>query len=430
MLFSYNNTMKLMKFSSKLMHKASCHVWHFCQDFKLLNKSGNYLLALSGGVDSIFLLNLFVFYRNTNKINSLRCIHINHQTREGQKQEEHFVTDLCKQFNVELIVKKLEFKNQKNFELNARNQRYELFQENLKDDEKLILGHHIDDSFEWSLMQSFRSSNLKKSIGIPVRNGKIIRPLMCLTKSQIYKIAKFENIAWKEDPTNQEVDYERNYVRKMIIPNIARKYPKYLKHYVYRSLQKIKSIKSNEHSILMKKSKNGIRLIYSDIKSLSRELVKSLIFEISTKNRGTIEKQLDKLFEAIRNNKNGPITFSGGVQIYLDYKYLLITNNELLTARSITFGEYKKMDYQSFRNIITKQFKDGLFEGPPVVRLKKERFFGKDLVSKKEIRHFWKFETDETCVYESAMRLLEKWSTKKSLQNKSLKLSLISEIDS
>lgn len=417
--------MKLMKFSSKLMHRASVHVWQFMSKYKLQSETEEYLLALSGGVDSIFLFHLFVNYKSCKKIKNFRCLHVNHQTRDSQIEEENFVRALCDKYDIDLIVEYGNFQNQQNFESSAREQRYKFFNKHLMKNEKLILGHHIDDSFEWSLMQSFRSANWKKTIGIPVRNGKIIRPLMCLTKKHIYRIANFETLKWKEDPTNELLSYERNYLRNIVIPLIAKKYPKYLKHYVYQSLQKIQlNEKRSMYSIQLNKMQEGIRLIYEDISKINREFIKNLIFELSASNRGSIEKQLDKLFEAIKNNKYGPISFSGGVFVYLDFKFLFLTNQKIQPEKRLTFNQFELLDCSQFKILLKAKIANSHQFRPPIVKVKREQFFGKDLVSKKEIPNFWSFDQNNTCVYESALRFLDKWSSKKSLKNRKLYVSL------
>jgi tRNA(Ile)-lysidine synthase len=104
----------------------------------------------------------------------------------------------------------------------------------LDGEEKIVLAHHIDDSFEWTLLQSLRSSNIEGLVGIPLLNGKVIRPFMCVTKAQIGKFVQAFDLPFIEDPTNESLKYERNYIRNEVIPAFSDRYKQYLKHYVYR----------------------------------------------------------------------------------------------------------------------------------------------------------------------------------------------------
>ena len=98
------------------------------------------------------------------------------------------ITPWCQVTINETDVHKLTPLPSQNFELKARLERYKIFSK--YQDSLIVLGHHIDDSFEWSLMQKMKSSRLESTIGIPLYNKNYIRPLMCVTKKQIRRYAK------------------------------------------------------------------------------------------------------------------------------------------------------------------------------------------------------------------------------------------------
>ena len=99
--------MKSMDFSSILGRRSIKHVWSFMSSHKLVSSSGNYLLALSGGIDSVFMLRLFGQFKQNELIHDFKAIHIHHNTRGTQDLEQNFVTKLCGDLNIELIVKKI-----------------------------------------------------------------------------------------------------------------------------------------------------------------------------------------------------------------------------------------------------------------------------------------------------------------------------------
>src|SRR5699024_2650660 len=111
----------------------------------------------------------------------------------------------------------------------ARKMRYQFFLEQMQEQEAdyLALGHHADDQIETMLMEMVRTADSSSLSGIPVRrtfgNGLLIRPLLCVTKSEIESYCTVNNIIPKIDPSNKETTYTRNYYRKYIVPLLKEK---------------------------------------------------------------------------------------------------------------------------------------------------------------------------------------------------------------
>lgn len=274
----------------------------------------SFVIGVSGGVDSMVLLFLM------KKLNyNLSAVHINHNTRKIEnKKEENLVIDFCQKEGIKLDI--FDYKPRKgNFEKNARDFRYGIFKSYNK---KILTAHHIDDSFEWHLMQKFKSGS-DNNLGIPVRNGNIFRPLMSLTKKQIYYIAKKYSIPYLEDSSNNSLDYERNYVRNMIVPSIAKKYPNYLKNYVNQmnNLAKERRIHISSISITENKKEKELPIMsnYKDIENLIR-------FN-SNKPRGKISNNLNAMLKAINSGKrNFTMNFSGNVNLRVEKDLIKIVD--------------------------------------------------------------------------------------------------------
>lgn len=429
--------MKSKDFSSILGRRSIKHVWSFMSSHQLVSSSGNYLLALSGGIDSVFMFHLFKQFKLLGLINDFRAIHIHHNTRGTQDLEQEFVAKLCNDLKVELIVKKIDWsKNSKsNFEHMARLKRYAEFFKELSKGSLLVLGHHIDDSFEWSLLQKFKSGSLKSGIGIPVRNKKIVRPLMCLTKKQIQNLCKLESINYIQDPTNDNNNFERNYLRNQIIPLIAQKHPKYLKNYVYRSSELARKLDLyiNDYPgdfFSYKASKDSFVVINykldNDFEGFRHEF-RTIIHALSKSTRGSLNSQIDSLITAVKNQKSGPIKFSGGVQAYLDRNYILFTSDNVKSKEIELYeDDMKYMSLEKFRKKLYKKYKKKNPSSPLLVVVKREPYFGKDLVTRKKIGEFCtNSEKNQGLVFDSAMSLLTKWSSKKGLKGRQLKLKII-----
>lgn len=332
----------------------------FNERYNLIGKNDKLLIAVSGGIDSIALLFCMIEFRRFGYFNRMRVIHINHNSRSGQDEEEFFVRNFCRGLGIKFLTKTLSgFEVQANFENRAREKRYEAFYEFAEEGEKIVLAHHIDDSFEWTMLQSLRSASIEGLIGIPVKNGRIVRPFMCVTKQQIYKFAEYFDLPFIEDPTNESIKYERNFIRHQVIPAFSDRYRKYLKHYVYRHNEVARRLGLH----LIEKNKSSFNIVYSDksvlIYNLSPKLdtsgIESLIIKglrhLNPNSRGVVSEQLKKLAIALKNNKVGPLLFSGGIYAYLDYNQVLLTELEdNLTELTDLFLKPKKMSFDRFLN--------------------------------------------------------------------------------
>lgn len=299
----------------------------------------NIAVALSTGADSMALLYLLHKLKGQNLYLELRAIHINHGTRpEENALEEKLAEDFCRKLGLTLTVVHLKLDiDQKNFEGEARRLRYRALFKDLRQDELLFLGHHIDDSFEWSLMQRGRSSELKSQIGIPLVNGRIRRPLMCFTRKQIELIVKEAGLIHSEDSSNKNNKFLRNDLRNNLIPQLKKRFPKYLKHYVRQSEQlahRLEVHRNQEISQVLRWEENlttplsGIIILRHPLgKNLfqgAEEVLRQGIYQLSQKNRGRISEEVNKLIEAAALFKSGPMSFSGGVKVYIKRGELLI----------------------------------------------------------------------------------------------------------
>jgi tRNA(Ile)-lysidine synthetase-like protein len=316
------------------------HVFRFLQ--RVLTPceiKGNHAIAVSAGVDSMALLWLAKKLFEENKIGPIRVLFVHHHTRDGQDDDEKLVRDFCKTHNIPF--KKLDAFNlgssQGNFEARARKIRRELLSQDVRAHERLWLGHQIDDSYEWSLMQRYRSGAPRSSLGIPVRNGKIVRPFLCVTKAQVRRLAQFEKIPFREDPTNVDIRHLRNFLRGEVVPILKKKFPNYLKHYVshanymamllHLGLKRVSNTKIYAYA-------DGAMLVGEDF---SQFQIQELIHHYSTSDRGEIASQIIKMLKAIDNQKKGPFYFSGGIRAYYNHRQLLIyhqrfkNNDEIIT---------------------------------------------------------------------------------------------------
>lgn len=326
----------------KIFKKYIKHLERFMTRMELLPSSGRLILSVSAGVDSMVLLHMIHSLQIRSKLfNSVRVVHFHHGTRPENDEEYQFLKQYCDALNISFTGEHLNLAQGGNFELRARDDRYAFMKKLLRPGDLIYTAHHMDDSFEWSLMQQFKNGTPESELGIPVINGTIARPFMCFSKKQIEAYATYFEVPFYHDASNDLSLFERNYVRNEIIPKIKQKFPSYLKHYVHRSTLKAfrlgllrNSSSKNNNYLVREDDCGGIALISVNAKfdQEALPLAEKLIKRLSLKQKGSLKKELFKLMEAISNGKKGPMSFSGGVKIYLEKGWLYMINDQNLAS--------------------------------------------------------------------------------------------------
>ena len=340
------------------------HLWRFLKNVASTKElQGSHMVAVSGGMDSMALLWVAHSLHRQGMIGPVRAFFVHHNTRSGQKGDGELIEKFCKEEGIPFHMVMLDGLGiGHNFEARARRLRRQACLSELRKNEMLWVAHHLDDSYEWNFMQRHRSYSPKASIGIPVRNGKLIRPFHCVTRAQIHRLIRFEGIPYRDDPTNWDLKHDRNYIRHVIIPKIRKRYPKYLKFYSHFANFQAMMIKA---SYLNRSGATAELFVYDEGALLvgqhfSEIQIQEIIHHFSETDRGAIITPIQRMLKAIENGKKGPFHFSGGVEAYYTYKQLIIykrsfvnydqeiakvlrtvSNHELMTLGSFTLNELK-----------------------------------------------------------------------------------------
>ena len=183
----------------------------------ILPKPGRYVVAVSGGLDSVCLLDLM----SSRAEYTLTVAHFDHGMREDSNQDLEFVRQLAKQYG-------LPFESGRGLlgkeasEADARTMRYAFLRRTLKQANALAIltAHHQDDRLETLVINLIRGTGRHgvSSIGI---SSDIKRPLLNVSREELRKYALAHELVWREDPTNDSDQYLRNYIRHHILPKIS-----------------------------------------------------------------------------------------------------------------------------------------------------------------------------------------------------------------
>lgn len=204
-----------------------------------INRLGNlsqskFLIAVSGGIDSMVLSDLFLKL----KLN-FAIAHCNFQLRGSDSDaDEEFVRNYCIQNQIRFYSKKFNVKEYKqsgnhSTQMAARDLRYTWFRKLIHEDEFdfLVTAHHLNDSLETFLINISRGSGSNGLTGIQFSQKNVIRPFYNISKNLILEYARLNQIQWREDTSNANDDYIRNKIRHHIVPALNEIHPDFLNNF-------------------------------------------------------------------------------------------------------------------------------------------------------------------------------------------------------
>ncbi|MCK7543287.1 tRNA lysidine(34) synthetase TilS [Marinobacter bryozoorum] len=194
-----------------------------------LTVTGQVRVALSGGLDSMVLLHLArqVFGQPAGQ---LSAVHVNHQLQPAAQDFESACISACEALSVPLEVVPVSVSTaESSVETAARDARYQVFARLMEPGDVLLMAHHGDDQSETLLFRFVRGTGVRGLGGIPAARplgkGRVVRPLLGVSRECLHRQAVAAGIQWQEDPTNAVSDVDRNFLRHEIIPRLAERWP-------------------------------------------------------------------------------------------------------------------------------------------------------------------------------------------------------------
>ena len=225
-------------------------VWNkitsFAKEKKLFAEKDYILLAVSGGPDSVAMLDYFARNAKKRKLH-LFIAHVNHHLRGREAEADaNFVKKLGTFYGIETSilsadVKKIAEEEGNGIESAARKARYELLLQAAKINKCSIIAtaHHSDDNAETVLLNILRGTDPKGLAGIPPSRAlshrgrksiKLIRPMLAVSRKEIEQYLKLNSLKSRKDRTNDDDRYTRNWIRKRLLPLLEKKQPKIREH--------------------------------------------------------------------------------------------------------------------------------------------------------------------------------------------------------
>ena len=307
----------------------------------LFNKTDKLLIAFSGGVDSVVLCDLL-----TKAGYHFDLAHCNFQLRGTEANDD---TSFCETYaklihakchTIYFNTKNYAVENKLSIQMAARELRYKWFKELISEHgyTYLLTAHHANDNAETLFVNLTRGTGIKGLQGIPEKQNNTVRPLLFATKEMIKNYAKKHNIQFREDSSNQEVKYKRNFIRHQIIPELKKLNPILEEtlntsiHYFKQSSQIVTQFCKSKFKDICEE--NNERLKINIALLLSEPQKETLLFEW-IHPKGFKTNQIEQLMIVLSDKNNvGKFFESSTHQLAVDRTYLIVKKktNEINTT--------------------------------------------------------------------------------------------------
>lgn len=303
------------------------------------------VVGLSGGVDSIVLTHVL-----KNLGHEVIVAHLNHQLRETANRDEAFVLEVCKNWGLPCVTKKAVIPTAQNLENNGRKLRYE-FLEGVRGEHEadlIAVGHHFDDQIETILMHEKRGAGLRGKRGMRFLAGKILRPLLNISRLEIEDYAKQHALSFVTDESNMDLSFERNRLRQEVIPELKK---------IDGFEEKIRQISAEatfKLSLLEAQKEEWIEK-HNQKNSFERKAFNPLDHELKVEiligllgQEDLYQATLNRLINFVLNGETGKQFTVKGLTFFSDYERLSWqkVSSEPLTSTSLRQGETTWGKYQ------------------------------------------------------------------------------------
>lgn len=261
--------------------------------YNLIENGDKIILAVSGGPDSISMLDILNNIKNDKNIDinfEIIVAHVNHMIREEAIEDEKYVRNFCEKREIEFYSKSIDVQKMANnnkigTEEAGRKARYEFFDEILKktNSNKIAIAHNRNDSVETVIMHILRGSGISGLKGIEPRREKYIRPLIECERKEIEEYCYENHLKPKIDKTNFDNIYTRNKIRNIVIPYIKNEF----NENIVKIISRLSELVSEEENYMDKQVKKIYKeiLITEGKKEIQLDLKKFNIQEKVIKSR-------------------------------------------------------------------------------------------------------------------------------------------------
>lgn len=320
------------------MNRTEQKFLKFIDEKGLINIGDKILTAFSGGPDSVFLL--FLLHKFQKRLDiRVSAVHINHNLRgTAANEDENFCREFCSDRKIDFTavkknVRSFAVKNGYSLEEAGRITRYSEFEKLLKKKklDKIATAHNAGDNTETVLLNVIKGTGLDGISGIPARRENIIRPVLCFTKDEILTFLEANKIRYCVDKSNEESDFDRNFLRNKILPLIRDRLNPSIDNALLISSENFGNIKdyilANEIKAfrsIAKDSSGNLLIPVADLMEADKTLIGMLLKNILSRELGiqVYSYDIKKVLSLVSAQTGKKIELSGGILVFREREHL------------------------------------------------------------------------------------------------------------
>lgn len=318
---------------------------------QMIENGDRIVLGVSGGADSVSLF--FVMLALSEKYNiEMVVVHVNHGIRgEEAKRDEDYVRMLCKGHNIPfeciyLDIKRMAKKEKLSEEEMGRKARYNAFSQISQKYHcnKVAVAHNKNDIAETVLLNLFRGSGLKGLVGMEPVRGNLIRPLLCVERSEIEAFLHQQELMYHNDATNFETDYTRNKIRLRVLPYVESEINEKASEHVVKSAQLIgeanefiemEMVTLYERTVEKQNQEYWILLEqFGEAHSiLKKELIRKVLFSLAHKQKDIEMTHVEMVLDLMQKGAGKRVNLPYGMEAIHQYDKIVVRKNEIKESK-------------------------------------------------------------------------------------------------
>ncbi len=314
----------------------------YIKEYHMLENTESVIVGLSGGADSVCLIHLLWRLKEEFGIH-LYAVHVNHGIRgEEAARDARFVRELCGR--LEIPVEEFEYHvpeyaatHHLSEEEAGRELRYQSFRKVAKSQHnkvRIAVAHNAGDNAETFLHNLCRGSSLEGLAGIKPVNGDIIRPVLCLSRTEIETYLGEQKMEYITDSTNLSNDYTRNKIRNVIMPYLTEEINRHTETHISHAISDISEANeylgseiSKQYEKLVMRREETLKLSASNLKGLpailARGVIRLAISEISGKLKDITRTHIEDVLRLTDSQSGKWIELPYQITVKVEYGYLI-----------------------------------------------------------------------------------------------------------